>query len=58
MSERGPIDYIQRTHDQYKALGYPAYQWVHNPDPAAFTPLRKPLSECTVGLVASGGIYR
>ncbi len=52
-----PIDYIQRTHDQYKALGYPAYQWVHSNTAPAFVPLAKPLGQCQVGLIASGGIY-
>jgi D-proline reductase (dithiol) PrdB len=53
-----PIDYIQRTREQYDALGYPAYRWVVNEDIPPFTPLRRPLAESTVGLVASGGIYR
>lgn len=53
-----PIDYIQRTRDQYDALGYPAYRWVENEDTAPFTPLSRPLSECRVGLIASGGIYQ
>jgi D-proline reductase (dithiol) PrdB len=53
-----PIDYIERTREQYAALGYPPYRWVENPEPPPFTPLAKPLTECTVGLVASGGIYR
>lgn len=52
-----PVDYIARTRDQYAALGYPPYRWVQNPDPPPFTPLAKPLSECRIGLVASGGIY-
>lgn len=54
---RGPVDYIERTRAQYAGLGYPPYRWVHNPDPPPFAPLRKPLSACRVGLVASGGIY-
>lgn len=53
-----PIDYIERTRAQYEALGYPAYRWVVNEDPPPFTPLARPLSECTVALIASGGIYR
>ena len=58
MGEREPVDYIQRTREQYDALGYPPYQWVHSDSPPAFTPLQKPLEECKVGLIASGGIYR
>lgn len=53
-----PIDYIERTRAQYDALGYPAYRWVHLETPPPFTPLAKPLSDCRVGLVASGGLYQ
>lgn len=56
MSE--PIDYIQRTKDQYDALGYPSYRWVHSEEPPPFTPLAKPLAESRVALIASGGIYQ
>lgn len=53
-----PIDYIQRTRDQYAGLGYPPYSWVENKTSPAFTKLHKPLSQCKVGLVCSGGIYQ
>jgi D-proline reductase (dithiol) PrdB len=56
-SERPPIDYIQRTRDQYSALGYPPYQWVESETPPPWAPLRKPLSQSRLALVASGGIY-
>lgn len=52
------VDYIERTREQYDGLGYPPYQWVRNEDQPPFEPLAKPLAECRVGLVASGGIYR
>lgn len=52
-----PIDYIQRTREQYAALGYPPYRWVDNPEPSAFVQPDKPMHEWRVGLVASGGIY-
>lgn len=55
---RDPIDYIERTREQYDALGYPAYRWVENEDVPPFTPLARPLSESRVGLVASGGLYQ
>ena len=58
MGKRAPVDYIARTREQYDALGYPAYSWVHNEDTPAFAPLQKPLSECRAGLIASGGIYQ
>ena len=57
MATRPPVDYIERTREQYDALGYPAYQWVHSEEPPVFAPLDKPLSECRLGLIASGGIY-
>ena len=53
-----PIDYIERTREQYAHLGYKSYQWVHNDDQPPFVPVAKALSDATVGLVASGGIYR
>jgi D-proline reductase (dithiol) PrdB len=53
-----PIDYIQRTREQYRELGYPPYQWVYSNGPVPFAPLAKPLGESRVALIASGGIYR
>ena len=53
-----PIDYIERTREQYKHLGYPPYAWVHNEQTAPFTPITKLLSEAKLGLLSSGGIYR
>jgi D-proline reductase (dithiol) PrdB len=52
-----PVEYIQRITDNYAKLGYKAYQWVKNTDQPPWQPLRKPLSRCRVGLIASGGIY-
>jgi D-proline reductase (dithiol) PrdB len=53
----GPVDYIPRIRDNYARLGYKAYSWVVNRDAAPWTPLRKPLSQCRLGLAASGGVY-
>ena len=53
-----PVDYIERTREQYAALGYPPYRWVHNEDAPPFEPVSKPLAESRIGLIASGGIYR
>jgi len=52
-----PVEYIQRITDNYAKLGYKAYQWVRNADRPPWRPLTKPLSQCRVGLIASGGIY-
>ncbi len=52
-----PVDYMARTRQTYQALGYEPYRWVHNDDPPPWKPLEKPLSECRVALIGSGGIY-
>lgn len=57
MSAQAPIDYIQRTRDQYASLGYPPYQWVHTEETPPFSPLTKPIADAKISLVASGGIY-
>jgi D-proline reductase (dithiol) PrdB len=53
----GPVDYIPRIRDNYLRLGYKTYNWVNNTDTPPWAPLRKPLSQCRLGLAASGGIY-
>jgi D-proline reductase (dithiol) PrdB len=52
-----PVDYIPRIREKYAQEGYPPYQWVVNPDPPPWQPLRQSLAACRLGLVASGGIY-
>jgi glycine/sarcosine/betaine reductase selenoprotein B len=53
-----PIPYMQRTRDYYLALGYGnPYRWAHYVE-APFTPLRKPLARCRVGLVTTAAPYR
>lgn len=52
-----PISYIPRTRELYSA--YKPYRWVVNEEPPPWTPLEKPLSQCKVALMSSGGIlYR
>lgn len=47
------VKYMQRSRDYYRAQGYQRdYEWAHHTD-APFTPLTKPLSECTVGIVTT-----
>ncbi len=53
-----PVDYIERTRAQYDALGYPPYQWVHSSSAPPMARLTKPLNQCKVALIGSGGIYR
>ena len=50
-----PIRYVDALNDKYGAMGFPAYRWSEN-DSAPWTPLAKPLSECTIALLVSGGI--
>lgn len=52
------VDYIQVTKDSYEALGYQSYRWAQNDEAVPLATLSKPLSECTVALIASGGVYR
>jgi D-proline reductase (dithiol) PrdB len=52
-----PVEYMTRIRDNYAKLGYKPYQWVTNEEPPPWQPLRKPLSQCQLGLIASGGIY-
>ena len=53
-----PVEYIKRIRENYARLGYKPYAWVdHRASPPPWTPLEKSLSECRLGLVASGGIY-
>lgn len=51
------VKYIDRTRDQYAALGYGEYRWAHLDEPPPWVPLAKPLAESRLGLIASGGIY-
>ncbi|MBT5109504.1 MAG: hypothetical protein HOM25_12545 [Rhodospirillaceae bacterium] len=50
-----PIRYVDALNDKYGAMGFPPYRWSENDD-APWTPLAKPLSDCTVALLVSGGI--
>ena len=53
-----PIDYIARTRAQYDALGHASYRWVESGEDSAWSPLRRPISESRLALVASGGVYQ
>ena len=52
-----PVEYIHRIRDNYSRLGYEPYRWVVQDEPPPWQPLRKPLAECRLGLIATGGIY-
>jgi len=54
---QAPVDYIDRTREQYEALGYGTYMWAHIEDAPPWAPVSKPLSSSKVGVIATGGIY-
>ncbi|MFV0297259.1 MAG: glycine/sarcosine/betaine reductase selenoprotein B family protein [Hyphomicrobiaceae bacterium] len=50
------VRYIDRTRDDYLRQGYEKpYQWAHFDD-VPFTPLKKPLSECRIGLLGTSEV--
>lgn len=50
-----PISYVEALRDHYQKRGYPPYRWTVNTT-APLTPLAKPLRECRVSMLTSGGI--
>jgi D-proline reductase (dithiol) PrdB len=52
-----PVRYIERIQCLYQGLGYPAYRWTVNETEPPWTPVTKPLRDCRLMLIASGGIY-
>jgi len=56
-SDSKPIEYIKRTRRYYQALGYETpYNWAKF-DSVPFTLPRKPLPDCTVGIVSTAAPY-
>ena len=53
-----PIDYIVRTRDTYRKLGYPDYHWARSDEAPPWAALARPVAESRLALIASGGIYR
>jgi D-proline reductase (dithiol) PrdB len=52
-SHRSFVSYMDRSREYYSAQGYrQPYAWAHH-DEVTFTPLKKPLSQCRVGLVTT-----
>ena len=50
-----PINYVDELNKHYGSMGFPPYKWTIN-ESAPLTRLEKPLSECSVTLLTSGGI--
>lgn len=53
-----PADYLTETKELYESYGYDAYRWAERPERPPWVPISKPLDECRVTLIGSGGIYR
>jgi len=52
-----PVDYIPRTRELYSE--FIPYRWIYNEGVPPWTPLKKPISQCKVALMSSGGLmYR
>jgi len=52
-----PIKYVDRLNAFYRSQRFPAYRWTVN-ESAPMAVLGKPLSECRVALLTSGGVSR
>ena len=52
-----PIAYVTRLNEFYRSPGFPAYKWTVNED-APLTRLKKPLNQCRIALLTSGGVSR
>ncbi len=52
---RPPIDYVEGLATYYGAQGHPPYQWTVN-EAAPLHPLGKPVRECRVTMLTSGGM--
>lgn len=51
------VEYKKKIGALYSRLGYGTYSWVINKETPPWQPLEKPLSECRLALLSSGGIY-
>lgn len=51
------VEYMKKIGALYSRLGYGTYDWVINKETPPWQPLEKPLSECRLALLSSGGIY-
>ena len=50
-----PISWTGLMKERYEALGFPPYQWSVYDD-APLTPLTRPLAQCAVTMLTSGGV--
>lgn len=52
-----PVEYMRRTRDNYRKLGYTAYQWFHADTAPRFVKPAKPLAQSRLGMVSTAGTY-
>tara|TARA_B100000953_G_scaffold265263_1_gene232843 strand:+ start:2013 stop:2510 length:498 start_codon:yes stop_codon:yes gene_type:complete len=57
-NRKPPINYIERITATYAALGYEPYEWHFADSEPELAPIRKPLAESRLGVIATGGIYK
>ena len=57
-SDQPPADYINETKKLYDSLGFDSYRWAERPSTPPWVPISKPLAECRITLIGSGGLYR
>jgi D-proline reductase (dithiol) PrdB len=50
-----PVRYVEALASYYGSMGHPPYRWTIN-DSAPWQPLNKPLEQCRVTMLTSGGI--
>ncbi|NKB97425.1 MAG: hypothetical protein GKR90_02845 [Pseudomonadales bacterium] len=50
-----PISYVDALNEHYGSLGFPPYEWTIN-ETAPLTHLDKPLQECRITILTSGGV--
>lgn len=53
----GPVEYIPPAIERYVRLGYEPYRYYQGDEPPPWTALKKPLSECRLGVIATAGTY-
>ncbi len=50
-----PVRYVDLLNQRYRQQGFPPYEWTVN-EPTELTPLTKPLADCRVSMLTSGGV--
>jgi D-proline reductase (dithiol) PrdB len=50
-----PVRYVDLLNQRYQQQGFPPYRWTVN-EPSELTALDKPLSQCRVSMLTSGGV--